>query len=303
MTPEVRTPTPDDAAAIAELWNVLSRMLYTAGDVDEREVRTWFAMDDLELFVVEQDGRLVGYCDVRNDEDGTRFPIDIRVHPDAWGSGIAGALLERAEASARRRAAPPAFLRGYVGERDEDVQAAYTSSGYELIRHSFFMEIDLPERIEGPAWPDGVTVRTYDLERDEQAVFECSQESFADHWDFHPLPIERWRTFNTESARFDPELWWLAEDEGELAGVCLNAWHWSGDPEVGWIGTLGVRRPWRRQGLGLAFLLHSFADFQRRGAKKVGLGVDAENTTGAVRLYERAGMRPVRRNDAYEKPL
>jgi mycothiol synthase len=65
---------------------------------------------------------------------------------------------------------------------------------------------------------------------------------------------------------------------------------------------LGVRRRWRRRGLGLALLLQSFTDFRRRGATRVGLGVDAESPTGAVSLYEQAGMQVVRRNDAYEKP-
>ena len=134
-------------------------------------------------------------------------------------------------------------------------------------------------------------------------MYECAQESFADHWDFRRIPFDVWRSFMAADSRFDPELWWLAEDGDELAGVCLNFWHFSGDPTFGWIGTLGVRRPWRRRGLGLALLRHSFVDFKRRGATRVGLGVDAENTTGAVRLYERAGMRPVRRNDAYDRAL
>ena len=64
---------------------------------------------------------------------------------------------------------------------------------------------------------------------------------------------------------------------------------------------LAVRKPWRSRGLGLALLRQSFADFAARGANRVGLVVDAENTTGAVRLYERAGMRPVRRLDVYER--
>jgi len=44
-----------------------------------------------------------------------------------------------------------------------------------------------------------------------------------------------------------------------------------------------------------------FAEFARRGCTRVSLGVDAENTTGAVALYERAGMRQVRRNDTWER--
>ena len=39
-----------------------------------------------------------------------------------------------------------------------------------------------------------------------------------------------------------------------------------------------------------ALLLASFREFRRRGETLVRLGVDSENPTGAVRLYERAGM-------------
>jgi len=35
----------------------------------------------------------------------------------------------------------------------------------------------------------------------------------------------------------------------------------------------------------------------------VGLGVDAGSLTGATRLYERAGMRPIRQFDTYELEL
>jgi mycothiol synthase len=300
MTP--RTPTRDDAAVIAGICNALSRALYDVADLDDRTVGDWFGISDLGMFLVEHDGRAVGYADVRDDEH-VRFPIDLRVDPAAWGTGVAAELLSAVEDWARGRAAPGAVLRGFAAERDDEVQGVLTEGGYRLIRHSFLMEIDLPETPERPEWPDGVAVRTYDPGRDEQAVYECVEEAFADHWDFHPVPIERWREFNVESAYFEPSLWWLAEHDDELAAVCLNAWHFSGDPTFGWIGTLGVRRPWRRRGLGLALLLHSFADFASRGATRVGLGVDAENTTGAVRLYERAGMRPVRRSDTFERPV
>jgi mycothiol synthase len=64
-----------------------------------------------------------------------------------------------------------------------------------------------------------------------------------------------------------------------------------------------VRRPWRRAGLGLALLRHSFGEFYRRGTYKVVLGVDSQNLTGATRLYERAGMYIELQYDAYEKEL
>ncbi len=66
---------------------------------------------------------------------------------------------------------------------------------------------------------------------------------------------------------------------------------------------MGVLREWRKHGLGLALLRHSFDEFYRRGAKSAGLGVDAENLTGATRLYEIAGMRVWRVNCTYEFEL
>src|SRR5439155_25355916 len=98
-------------------------------------------------------------------------------------------------------------------------------------------------------------------------------------------------------------LWWLAEDGGELAGFSRNSWHFSGAPSFGWIDSLGVLPAWRRRGLGTALLRHSFLDFRSRGATRVGLGVDTENVTGAVALYERVGMRIHRSSDTYEKVL
>jgi ribosomal protein S18 acetylase RimI-like enzyme len=49
-------------------------------------------------------------------------------------------------------------------------------------------------------------------------------------------------------------------------------------------------------------MLTSFAEFHRRGARKVLLGVDADNPTGAVALYESLGMVAVLEGLRYELP-
>jgi GNAT superfamily N-acetyltransferase len=164
------------------------------------------------------------------------------------------------------------------------------------------MRIELDDEPLPPMWPDGLAPRTL-RPGEEERVYEAHMDAFADHWDFHRQPIEDWRRFTVDHHGFDPSLWWLVEDGDELAAISLNSWHFSGDPQFGWIGVLGVRSAWRKRGLATGLLRHSFRDFRNRGATRVGLGVDGENTTGAVRLYERAGMRVVRRNDTYEKRL
>jgi ribosomal protein S18 acetylase RimI-like enzyme len=92
-------------------------------------------------------------------------------------------------------------------------------------------------------------------------------------------------------------------DGNEIAGICLCRPVDAEDSESGWVNELGVRRAWRKQGLGFVLLKHAFAAFYARGQKRAALGVDASSLTNATRLYERAGMRVVRQFDQFEKEL
>ena len=298
-TISVREPRPEEAGRIANFMNRHAERLFGEGDLDEVEVRHWFTMPNLWIGVAEQGGELAGYVDVADDRaDGTRFEVDAR----AFDPDVAAALLAAAETRARASMAPGALIRGYAASVDDVAREAYERAGYRVIRHSFQMRIDLDGGALSTMWPDGIVVRTY-ADTDEQPVLAAVNEAFRDHWDSRPMRLDEWRRWGVENPRFDPGLWFIACDGDEIAGVSLCAWHYSGDPHFGWVSTLAVRRPWRRRGLALALLRHSFAEFARRGATRVGLGVDAENTTGAVRLYERAGMRVARRTDAWEKTL
>ena len=292
----VRETVAGDAEGIAEACNELSTRLYGVADVAAAEVGHWLSLPNIENAVAELGGEICGYSDFHRHDEGP-IGVDLRVRPSAWGRGVADALLDRAEAAA----GPERTVHCFVAERDDEGRGILERRGYRLIRHSFFMQIDFEEPPAPPEWPAGFTVRTYAGEKDLRPLYECHQEAFADHWEFRPEPLEDWRRFAVEAPSFEPSLWWLAEADGQLAGFCMGQWHTSGDPTFGWVEVLGVGRPWRGRGLGLALLRHAFVELTARGATRVGLGVDAENTTGAVRLYERAGMRPVRRLDIYEK--
>jgi mycothiol synthase len=255
-------------------------------------VRHWFGIPDIWIRVVERDGRLVGYVDSVKRRGGAT-ELDIRtVERD-----VAKALLAEAEAGA---GSGP--IRVVVQGDDEVLREAVEGEGFQAIRHSYQMRIALTDDVPAPQWPDGIVVRSMRGD-DEERVYEANTEAFADDFYFVQQPFEEWHADAFGRENFDPTLVWLAEDDGELAGFSVNSWHASGDPEFGWIGSLGVRPRWRRRGLATALLRHSFRDFRSRGATRVGLGVDAQNTTGAVKLYERVGMQVARRNDTYEKRL
>jgi mycothiol synthase len=186
-------------------------------------------------------------------------------------------------------------------EQDDDVLSdVLRGRGYDLVRHFFTMEIDLSAEPAQPVWPDGISVRTF-RNGEERAVYDVDMEAFQDHWDFFPVPFEDWRQYFLDASDFDPEAWFLAVDGDEIAGTALC--RSERRPGEGWVNVLAVRRPWRRRGLGTALLLHSFHELRRRGRTSVGLNVDGENLTGAVQLYERAGMHVAHREDSYRKEL
>jgi GNAT superfamily N-acetyltransferase len=162
------------------------------------------------------------------------------------------------------------------------------------------MRIDLDAAPEAPEWPDGLVPDEFDAARDAAAFHAAEQEAFADHWEFRPRDLSRWRALHIETTRFDPSLWRVVRAGDEVvAGAICEADRYGG----GWVSVLFTRRPWRARGVGRALLLDALGKFRNRGETSVGLGVDAENGTGAFRLYESAGMRPVLGWVMHEKKL
>jgi len=295
MSVELRAPTVDDAPAIRDLLRDWSVESIGEQGVSEDEIHSWFALPDIWMRVAEEDGRLVGYADTAPAEGGY-INVDVR----SLDPGVTEMLV--AAATEAPRAPDAVALRGFVQGGIEVTTEAYRAAGWQLIRHGYQMRIQLTDDIPEPTWPEGFSPRNFQP-GEEQRVYEANQEAFADAWDFRRQEKDRWRAFTVNHHGFDPSLWWLVDDGDEIAAFTLNYWHFSGDKTFGWVGSLGTRPPWRRRGLATALLLHSFHDFRGRGATKVGLGVDAENTTGAVKLYESAGMTVERRNDTHELKL
>lgn len=296
MTVRLRDASEEDAPAIRALLEEHALASFGEVELSEEEIRSWFRTPRLWIQLAERDGEPVGYLDVRT-EDGGRHDVDART----LDSEVAPVLVEAAEEHARGMG-EQGVLHGYVQGDEPALRPAYDAAGWRPIRHSYQMRIELDGEVPEPVWPDGLEPRNV-REGEEERVYEAHMDAFADHWDFRRQSFDDWARYSTASHRFDPLLWWLVDDGDDLAAISLNAWHFSGDQQFGWIHVLGVRPRWRRRGLATALLRHSFRDFEQRGATRVGLGVDGENTTGAVRLYEQVGMHQVRRNDTYEKKL
>jgi mycothiol synthase len=169
--------------------------------------------------------------------------------------------------------------------------------GLHLVRHFWHMQIELPESVgPGPA-PDGVAITGVRPPDDLSAVHGIIFEAFADDWDYHPEAFDEWVRGLTKGPSYDPELWRLAREDGRTVGALTGTVLGN----RGWVGLLGVLAPERGRGIATALLRHSFAAFAARGVRHVVLAVDAENPTGATAVYERVGMRAVKRWDIWER--
>jgi mycothiol synthase len=300
----VRAPTLEDVPQIAAVMNELSHALYGRPEVSEQELRLWFAGPDFDpashaVVVTDDHGAVVGYGDVSVSHEGRLIWIDPYVRPGA-PAAVGATLLDELELRADAGLAPGGRLKAYVPERDEALAALLAARGFRIVRHSFRMEADLRREPDEPVWPDGIAVRTFRPGEDDRRVYEVQEETFADQFEAEPSSYEEWRHWSFGQA-FDADLWFLAEAGDDLVGILIARPQRGGDDTVGWISVLGVRRPWRRRGLGRALLLHGFHELRSRGKLRAGLGVDGSNPTGAVRLYEAVGMEVVRRNDHWQK--
>lgn len=247
------------------------------------------------------EGALAGYAHI-GPPDPPHVYAHAYVHPDHEGRGIGTALARRIEARACERldaagGAGPATLHQWIAAPNPAGHALMAAQGYRVVRHMWGMLIELASAPEAPVWPDGIVVQACAGEDDLRRAHAVVNEAFQDHWDYEAQSFEQFSAGMIAIPQFDASLWFLALDGDEVAGVALCE-QLDGR---GWVTDLGVRRPWRTRGLGLALLRHAFGELFRRGTRRAALSVDSESLTGATRLYERAGMRVERQYDVFEK--
>jgi mycothiol synthase len=296
----LRPPTLGDVLAITQLFNRGSEELFGEADESEDDVRRFLTSSELDpqedIRVAESDGELVGYVDVYPHPHPSYW-VDPRVAPGVGGP-LREELLEWSLARVREKSGDHAL--GGVWANDEPMRRTFLDSGFKRTRGSYRMRIDFEDELAEPRPPEGVRIRSM-MPADERVAYETHEETFEDMWGHAPMSLEDWRHWLLGDDH-DWSLFFLAEAEGEPAGVALCRPRPT-EPDIGAIRVVGVRRAWRRHGVGRALMLHAFREFQRRGMRGASLGVDAESLTGAQRLYASVGMHVDRESDIFEKRL
>ena len=305
----------NDIELVFRLFNRWSRSVLGRDEfADTQSIRDEWQFPGVDLtgdtrLVFAPNGELAGYIEVWTTDPPT-------VHPQLWGRvdpryedlGIGTWILYWAEQRALQALEHlPAGLRfaPRVGtfHQGEKAKRLFEDFGYRHIRTFYHMLIEMDAPVPAPEFPEGIELRPFIKGEYDVAVWQAQNEAFRDHWGHHDVTFEEWNHDRIEDSAFDPTLWFLAMDGDVIAGYAICRPHAFSDADRGWVRSLGVRSPWRKQGIGLALLRQAFHEFYRRGKRKVGLGVDAQNLTSALRLYENAGMHVDQAFDYYEKEL
>ena len=265
-----------------------------------------------DVLLGEVDGSVVGAAEtsVRTRDGIAVHEVDGWVRPAWRRRGLGRTLLGWTE----QRAAEVARVDGRSGERalaagpDEDQVGAcalYEGAGYRVVRYGLMMIRDLGEPIPDRALPEGLEVRPV-RPAEHRRIWDADTEAFEDHWgraERTDADFEGWFAIR----ELDTDRWQVAWDGDEVAGSVM-AFVFGDENAVlgisrGWLEHISVRREWRRRGLASALIARSLRDLRDQGLEEAALGVDAENVSGALRVYDALGFRRHRTSRWYRKPL
>jgi mycothiol synthase len=308
----------EDYAVIVEIINVYDAANQT-GEIVTLEwltnfYRTAFNFDPRrDVLLAEIDGRPIAYGRrwYRQLDDGTRLYGTVGCILPEWARrGIGRAMLHYSEARAREIAVThpdtgPRYYQSAAADSEVAADALLISEGYQITRNFHQMVRPDLDNIPDLPLPAGLEMRPVTSDH-YRAVADAMNEAMRDHWGHSEATEEEFQRL-IHGPHFQPELWQVAWAGDEVAG---GVWTYIDHEENahfkrlrGWTDPIGVRRPWRKQGLASALIARSLRTLKEHGMTEAALGVDTENLSGALRVYEQLGFRAVKRFASYWKRM
>jgi ribosomal protein S18 acetylase RimI-like enzyme len=286
-----------------------------------------------DMIFPEVYGNAIGYgrvwWEINSDGEWLGFSLAF-LHPDWRRKGIGTAILRHnerrlleiageLEAEGTIQPSTPRFIEVWASDTETGTEALVLKEGFKPVRYAFSMTRPLSEPVDVTPMPDspeseksgnGASARALEIRNvppeHYRTVWDAMQEAFQDHWSYVPEPEEEYQKW-LKWPDFNPSIWKVAWDGDQVAGMVLNFVAENENKEYnrkrGYTEAICVRRPWRRRGLAKALLTRSLLMFQEMGFEEAALGVDTENLSGALNLYESVGFRVEKRHTTYRKAL
>ena len=266
-----------DAAAVREL----AAAAASTDDVAPLSEQTLLRLDDasapVQHLLLRSGAEVIAYAQL--EQDGA---AELVVAPAHRRRGVGRRMLDTLGHVSRTQ------LRIWAHGDLPGAEALAQRTGYERSRVLLQLGRSLSEELPDPVWPAAVTVRTFEVGRDEQAWLAVNGAAFAHH------PEQgRWRLEDLVQREqqdwFDPAGFFLADRDGQVIGFHWTKVHVEQAPPVGEVYVVGVLPDAGGQGLGRALTLVGLHHLRASGLGSVMLYVD-ESNIAAMKTYERLGF-------------
>ncbi len=299
----IKHPTLEDAQAITDLVS-----LCDIEDIGEPDITLSDVLDmwksipiDTDVWIaVSETNEIIGYGFVEV-TGANRMDTCVFVHPQFKNQGIGSLLLKKVEERAH------VLAKGKDGEQKLMNQISFTNTaarklvedrGYQFTRLYERMKIQLGGQPNQHHLPEGITVRSFQPDHDEETLFSIYDETFQDAWGYTKKDFSTWIS-QKKGDGYDPSLWFLVWKDSKPVGFLMSRMQDDGI----FIDLLGVKREYRKLGIGKALLFHTFGIAYQRNQKMILLYVDSDSLTNANRLYKQVGMSPHSQTAVYMKEL
>jgi len=266
--------------------------------------------DAAGMFIAELNSELVGivnaYVDkLRKEKKG--FIRMLGVVPEYRRRGIGRALAEKAIESLKERGMETVEATAVMGK--PEAIGLWESMGFKNVRIFSLMKKDLKNIPSNVG--ENLEVQLRKLQKgtleDLKLLNWLSNETFREHYNYRPGTVEEIRYFLEQDPMFKEQEWFIANLENLPVGYIGTGidpkYNEEKNTRAGWILDIGVLKPNRRRGIGTRLMIEGMKLLKSKGMTEAMLGVDDQNPTKAIKLYEKVGFQAARKEIAYLKTI
>jgi mycothiol synthase len=306
-----RRPTLDDLPAILDLMRASDIAATGEPETGEDDIKAALTSPHVDpardcWLAYAPDGRLGGWAYIDNENGGPSEFVEVYVHPEIGAPSrrpLLDLVLHRVAERATEHGHAEITAKAGALPAETDYIADIEAVGFRFVKRYARMRRSLEDVAPAPL-PAGVTIRLVrpDDEEDLRLFHRIYDTGFRDAYDYQPRDYDTWRAYVAGLTSVAWDEWFVAEVDGEPAGVLMSADQFLDHGEA-FVKNLAVLREFRRRGVGGALLRHAFSVYAAKGRAQVGLGVDMTSPTKAINLYLAAGMTAIYEADIFQQQI
>lgn len=325
MAYRLRQYTRTDAANVVAMLNAgRANPRAAVDDAGNLRLIRYVPFSSSKVVVENEHGQIIGYAYLADKENCFVFETGGGVHPDWRNRGVGSLLTSWAEGEAQRlcQYAPvdvKCVLQVNIFESEIETLQFFAERDFSNVRTWAHYHIHFKDGLATPALSDGLTIRPFDLDRDEEwdLLSPVQEAAFVDHWGSYSLPATENAGLeeNAEEEQEEEEIpldfsfsnapgyCFLASVGDKVAGGILCNARLVEFANTGRVGSLFVSPHYRRRGVGKNLMLTAFHAFWGNGMRRVILDTDSQSFTDSSLFYTSLGMSIYRKEFLYEKEI